>query len=442
LTYDWDWNDGTAHGTGATPTHVYANAGTYHVTLTVSDGKGGTNAVTNDVVVTAPPVNHPPTAAFTDTPTFLSVQFDGSTSSDPDGDTLTYDWDWNDGTAHGSGVNPTHVYAAAGTYHVTLLVSDGKGGTNSVTNDVVVTAPPVNHPPVAAFVATPTNLSVQFDASTSSDPDGDTLTYDWDWNDGTAHGSGVTPIHVYTAGGTYHVTLTVSDGKGGTNAVTHDVTVAPAPTADFATDAFGRTVVNGFGTADLGGAWTLQGGNTYFAVNGGAGRITIPVGASRQASLDGVQKTDTDVNTTMSFDKAATGGGIYGEVVARRVNPTNDYRAKVKIASSGAVTLQLTRTVANTETVITSMVVAGLTDNAGDVLHVRLQATGTGTTQLRAKVWKDGTVEPASWMLTTNDTTAVLQAPGSTGVWVYVSGSATSTVVASIDNFEASPPKP
>jgi PKD repeat protein len=268
------------------------------------------------------------------------------------------------------------------------------------------------------------------------------LTYDWDWNDGTAHGTGATPIHVYAVGGTYHVTLTVSDGKGGTDAVTHDVTVAPPGVADFATDAFGRTVVNGFGSADLGGLWTLQGGNTYFAVNGGAGKITIPAGASRQASLDAVQQTDTEVNTKMSFAQPATGGGIYGEVVARRVNPQNDYRAKIKISSTGAVTLQLTRTVANAETVISSTTVAGLTYNAGDVLHVRFQASGTGTTVLRTKVWKDGTSEPAAWILSSNDTTSVLQAPGSVGVWVYVSGTATSTVVASIDDFEASPLKP
>jgi PKD repeat protein len=440
LTYDWDFNDGTAHGTGATPTHVYAAGGTYHVTLTVADGKGGTNAISHDVTVAAP--NHPPTAAFSSTPTGLSVAFDGTTSSDPDGDTLTYDWDFNDGTAHGTGATPTHVYAAAGTYHVTLLVSDGKGGTNSVTNDVIVTAPPVNHPPTAAFVATPTNLSVQFDASTSSDPDGDTLTYDWDWNDGTAHGTGVTPIHVYTAAGTYHVTLTVADGKGGTNAISHDVIVTAPVGADYANDAFGRTVVNGFGNADLGGAWTLQGGNTSFAVNGGAGKISVGIGASRQASLDGVQQTETEVNTKVSFDKAATGGGAWVAVVGRRVNPTNDYRAKVKVSNTGAVSVQLVRLVANVETVISTANISGITYNAGDVLHVRLQVSGTGTTLLKTKVWKDGTTEPTTWALSSSDTTAALQAPGSVGVWVYVSGSSTSAMVASIDDFEASPLKP
>ncbi len=73
-----------------------------------------------------------------------------------------------------------------------------------------------NRPPVAAATASPTEgqppLPVQFDASGSSDPDGDQLAYLWDFGD-TTHGTGPNPIHTYTARGRYTARLTVSDGS-------------------------------------------------------------------------------------------------------------------------------------------------------------------------------------------------------------------------------------
>jgi hypothetical protein len=102
----------------------------------------------------------------------------------------------------------------------------------------------------------------------------------------------------------------------------------------------------------------------------------------------------------------------------------------------------LVRNVAGTETVIQNLAtVPGLTYNAGDVLRVRFQVSGTGTTQLAAKVWKDGGSEPASWLLQSSDSTASLQVPGSVGLWLYLSGTATQTpMILSVDDFVAGPP--
>jgi glucose/arabinose dehydrogenase len=91
--------------------------------------------------------NRPPTAAFTATPNAgtppLAVSFNGSTSSDPDSDPLTYTWVFGDGTPNGSGPTVNHTYTAAGVYTATLTVNDGRGGQHSTTTQILVGNAPV-----------------------------------------------------------------------------------------------------------------------------------------------------------------------------------------------------------------------------------------------------------------------------------------------------------
>ena len=139
--YAWNFGDGTT-GTGVSPSHAYATAGTRNVTLTVTDDDGDTGTVTKPVTVTVtPPANDPPTASFTSNCTNLSCAFNGTGSTDPDGSISSYAWDFGDGTT-GTGATPTHPYATAGTYTVTLTVTDNGGATDSDTGTVSPTAPP------------------------------------------------------------------------------------------------------------------------------------------------------------------------------------------------------------------------------------------------------------------------------------------------------------
>ncbi len=134
--YAWDFGDGQS-GTGAKPDHTYAAAGTYSVTLTVTDDQGATGTKTSDVTVTD---NLAPTADYSVTKKFLKASFDGSASSDSDGTVASYAWNFGDGQS-GTGAKPGHTYAAAGTYSVTLTVTDDQGATGTKTSDVTVTAP-------------------------------------------------------------------------------------------------------------------------------------------------------------------------------------------------------------------------------------------------------------------------------------------------------------
>ncbi|MEA3277188.1 MAG: PKD domain-containing protein, partial [Pseudomonadota bacterium] len=125
VSYEWDFGDG-AIGSGATATHVYAAGGNYSVTLTVTDDAGAAASVSQTVAVTAPVTNLAPTASFSFTCTDLACAFDGSASSDPELGPLSYAWDLGDGTT-ATGVSVNHTYAAAGTYTVTLTVTDDGG---------------------------------------------------------------------------------------------------------------------------------------------------------------------------------------------------------------------------------------------------------------------------------------------------------------------------
>ncbi|HNB95493.1 MAG TPA: PKD domain-containing protein, partial [Microthrixaceae bacterium] len=346
------------------------------------------------------------------------------------------------GSAAGSGVSATHTYAAAGTYTITLTVTDDDGATGTTTRSVTVTAPPSNVAPVASFSASASGLVASVNGSASSDADGSVVSYGWNWGDGSAAGSGVSATHTYAAAGTYTITLTVTDDDGATGSTTRSVTVGTPPgNSPFVQDAFGRTATGGWGSADLGGAWTVSGTASNYSVSGGEGRISLTAGGGRTASLSSVSQSSADVTARLSLDKAMTGGGVYMAVIGRQVNSSTDYRLKLRVQSNGSVTAQLVRVVAGSEAVIqTVATVPGVTVAAGDGLQVRFQVSGAGTTALAAKVWKSGTAEPAAWLLESSDSTAVLQASGAVGLWAYLSGSATNApVVLSVDDLDARP---
>jgi PKD repeat protein len=145
-----------------------------------------------------------------------SAQFNGSASRAYNGAAVaSYKWDFGDGSAQASGAVQTHSFATAGSYTVTLTVTDSNGQTDSATRPMFVTA--TDQPPTASFASGPTNPSaptqLTFDASASSDVDGQISSYAWNFGDGST-GIGVTPAHTYAGAGTYNVILKVTDDGG------------------------------------------------------------------------------------------------------------------------------------------------------------------------------------------------------------------------------------
>jgi PKD repeat protein len=167
--------------------------------------------------------NRAPVAAATADCTHRDCTFDATGSTDPDGDIAAYQWDFGDGTT-GTGATPSHTYTGLGPQSVTLTVIDDGGLTDATALEVTTT----NAPPEAAFSLGCNLLTCEFDATGSTDPDGDIVVYDWDFGDG-ASGSGARVSHTYGSGGAFSVTLGVVDDDGGTATATLTLQTTPPP---------------------------------------------------------------------------------------------------------------------------------------------------------------------------------------------------------------------
>ncbi len=103
-----------------------------------------------------PPTNQTPTASFTATTNGLTATFDGTGSADPDGSVVSWAWTFGDGTT-ATGANANHAYVNAGTYTVTLKVTDNRGATDTTSKKVTVTAPP---PTTTTTTTTPPTTTI------------------------------------------------------------------------------------------------------------------------------------------------------------------------------------------------------------------------------------------------------------------------------------------
>ncbi len=154
--------------------------------------------------------NVAPTAAFSVDCDFRECDFDAGGSFDPDGNIVSYSWNFGDGT-NGSGENVTHTYDDIDTFTVTLTVTDNDGATDNDSEDATTT----NAPPNASFTVDCDFRECTFDAGASSDSDGTIVSYSWNFGDGSPAGSGENVTHTYDDIGTYPVRLTVTDNDGG-----------------------------------------------------------------------------------------------------------------------------------------------------------------------------------------------------------------------------------
>lgn len=155
---DWHWifeGATRVEARGVRITVRFASVRTYRVTLLVTDNQGATNSTMQEIEVRGrPPSNQPPVARFTFSPqnpiVNQVVTFDGSASYDPDGQIVRYQWDFNgDRHTDAEGVGAQTSFSYAGSFQVTLTVTDNGGLSNSTTQTITVgQAPPPPLPPL------------------------------------------------------------------------------------------------------------------------------------------------------------------------------------------------------------------------------------------------------------------------------------------------------
>ena len=138
--WEWFFGDGASETTQH-PTHTYAAAGIYGVTLTVRDNEGAAGGTSRLVIVSDTSSNTPPIAIFDFTCTGLTCQFT-DLSVDTGGAVVQWQWQFGDG-ASDTTQHPTHTYAVAGIYGVSLSVTDNEGATGGTSRLVNVSAPPI-----------------------------------------------------------------------------------------------------------------------------------------------------------------------------------------------------------------------------------------------------------------------------------------------------------
>lgn len=241
LKYYWDFGDGEK-SEKLNPTKSYEEGGAFQISLLVKDDSGLQCNTGVDQAVAW--VAESPVAVVGDDLTACvntQVNFDGSKSSDFDGEVNSFLWDFGDGTTGGSH-SPTHVYTKAGSYHVVLTIRGDQIGqcNNTDTDEQTVT---ILDAPVALINAPALikeGQTITLDASSSDFKGSNVVSYAWDFGDGTT-GEGQRVKHTYKKYGKYFATLTLTtDADERCNVVSarQMIRVNAAPVAEAGADLF------------------------------------------------------------------------------------------------------------------------------------------------------------------------------------------------------------
>ncbi len=224
----WEFPGGTpSSSTEQNPTVTYDNPGVYSVTLTVSNSAGSSTTEQEDFII----VLGLPAAAFE-----ASVSGPTASFTNQSGGATSYSWDFGDGNGS-TAENPSHTYAASGTYTVVLTASNACGTTTSTQTVTILL------PPTASFSASTTSGCAPLTVTFTNQSSADATEFNWTFEGGTPTSSTESnPTVVFKDPGTYTVTLVASNAAGSSTS-TMTIAVQGPPTAGFTVQQAGLGIV-------------------------------------------------------------------------------------------------------------------------------------------------------------------------------------------------------
>jgi PKD repeat protein len=368
--YSWIFGDGET-SSEQNPSHQFVDVGTYNVIFTVT-GPGGTSSVTRKITV-EDPVIPPPEAKFTPDKTSgdlpLQVQFANQST----GQITNFVWDFGDNQTS-TDTNPTHIFADAGSYTVTLTAI-GQGGQKTAQTLITVIKPATA--PTAAFTQDKTSGDAPLVVQFTNQSQGDITSFQWAFGDGETSAD-QSPSHIFKAPGNYTVRLTIT-GPGGSNsteisinatqpiavpdaAFTQDLNVGTAPMiVQFTNQSTGQNLTYTWDFGDNSGMSSEINPQHSFA---NAGNYVVTLTVSNSNGTDTAQgnitvnapqpikpvanftpsMTSGDAPLTITFDSSASSGDItgynwsFGDSVGTSIEPNPTY----VFANAGTYVVTLT----------------------------------------------------------------------------------------------------
>lgn len=225
VAYNWELNgDGQYNdATGASIYHEFINAGNYQVGLRVTSNKGCTkDTVALVVIAPIPYINYSFEGACTNTPVnFTNLSFSGV-------GTMSYTWNFGDGSATSNEVNPDHAYENAGEHTITLIGISSYGCSDTTSQNITI-----NGTPISDFTAADVCHGAATVFINSSNPNGSVIeSYRWNFDYSNAESVAANPVYLYSQPGTYNVSLVTYSTQGCIDTVKIDINVWANPVAN------------------------------------------------------------------------------------------------------------------------------------------------------------------------------------------------------------------
>lgn len=339
----WTFGDGGT-STATNPTRTYAAAGTYNVSLTVTDDDGATGSTTKAVAVSAGITALSKGVAVTGLSGSTGAQRMFSFAVPSGASNLTFNLSGGTGDADlyvrfgsqpttstydcrswASGNTESCSFASpsTGTYYALVHAYSTYSGAQIVANYTTTT----NTPPTANFTFTTSNLTATF-TDTSTDAGGSVVAWSWNFGDSTTSTTR-NPVKTYSSAGTRTVSLTVTDNGGLTGATSKSVTVSSTPTCTAVSESESNNTTS---SADplvapcstvAGTFSTDTNQNDYF-------RMTVPAGATITGLLNGLT-VDYDLYLYRSGSSTAVASSTNGGTTADQASWTNTTGASTTV---------------------------------------------------------------------------------------------------------------